>query len=356
MRTVKSLVVLLLSVVLCLLGLEAAVRAFIPVRHVGPTATTYSEELGFENKKSLRAVQRSPEYTIRVETNRFGLRGPETTLEKPPGVRRVLFLGDSFTFGMGVEYEQTFSRLVQEMLENRGLGEIEALNSGVISWGGVNELLFLEKRGLKFQPDLIVWQVCHNDFDDNEQSSLLALGENEEIRPGSPDRRLKLITSVFDALPFKEILESSYLFNHLRVMLNITIRQGGKAALSNAERERNANGASPYRFTELLTERLLRTAGEQDVPVIGLWFDLSELQRAALKPAFERHSTPIIDLGELKEQRPDLYYAIDGHWRAEGHRWAALHIADAVAEFFAGRPDGSRHASARLDIAEASRR
>src|SRR6266487_3808130 len=42
------------------------------------------------------AWTRTPEFTVQLRFNNYGLRGPETTLQKPGGTRRVLLLGDSF--------------------------------------------------------------------------------------------------------------------------------------------------------------------------------------------------------------------------------------------------------------------
>ena len=61
--------------------------------------------------------QRDFAYIQRV--NHLGLRGRETTVEKPAGTRRILMLGDSFTMGKGVEEDQTFSVLVERGFRHR---------------------------------------------------------------------------------------------------------------------------------------------------------------------------------------------------------------------------------------------
>ena len=43
---------------------------------------------------------------VEYRVNELGLRGPETTREKPPGVRRIALLGDSIAFGYWVADEQ----------------------------------------------------------------------------------------------------------------------------------------------------------------------------------------------------------------------------------------------------------
>ena len=44
----------------------------------------------------------SSEFDVQVRTNRFGLRGPDPSRPKAPGVTRILMVGDSYTFGFPV--------------------------------------------------------------------------------------------------------------------------------------------------------------------------------------------------------------------------------------------------------------
>src|SRR4051812_48420843 len=48
-----------------------------------------------------------------VTTNSHGLRERELPLAKPAGTQRVVFLGDSVTFGAGVRNDEAFPRLLE---------------------------------------------------------------------------------------------------------------------------------------------------------------------------------------------------------------------------------------------------
>jgi hypothetical protein len=65
--------------------------------------------------------------------------------------RRIVFIGDSFTEGIGVPYEKTFVGLVEEALAPRG---IEVLNAGVASYTPILDYrrvkFLLEDVGLRF--------------------------------------------------------------------------------------------------------------------------------------------------------------------------------------------------------------
>ncbi len=101
-----------------------------------------------------------------MRINSLGFRGPETTVEKKAGTYRVLGLGDSFTFGVGAEDEQTFLRRLEASLNAKWPSkemEFEVLNVGVQGYNTRDEVLCLEHRWLKFAPDLVLITFYLND-------------------------------------------------------------------------------------------------------------------------------------------------------------------------------------------------
>src|SRR5215207_973150 len=54
--------------------------------------------------------------SISVDINSHGLRGPETTYDKPAGTFRILNLGDSIVMGWGVRQEDTYGRQLELLL------------------------------------------------------------------------------------------------------------------------------------------------------------------------------------------------------------------------------------------------
>ncbi|MCW8137949.1 MAG: hypothetical protein KIT58_03500 [Planctomycetota bacterium] len=83
-----------------------------------------------------------------VSTNSRGLRGRrEDAAPRPPGARRIVALGDSFTWGQSVEEEETFPA----RLEARG---VEVPDLGVIGYGPGQMLLRLRRDGLPLEPDV----------------------------------------------------------------------------------------------------------------------------------------------------------------------------------------------------------
>jgi hypothetical protein len=116
---------------------------------------------------------------IPVDINSHGLRGPETTYEKPPATIRILNLGDSVAMGWGVSEENTYGQQLEALLNNQGDGDqrFEVINGGVPGWNLENELAYLQAEGLKYEPDLILLDLTiANDI--KGRSALLA-NDNE---------------------------------------------------------------------------------------------------------------------------------------------------------------------------------
>jgi len=155
-----------------LLGAEGLLRLVHPVE-LHPTDTFLSAagrsplQRGQSAARWLRphmvARHVQQDFDVEVRINSAGLRDREIPHAKPAGTRRVLVLGDSFTFGYGVELDQSFVKVAQRML---GPGW-EAINGGAPTWGTGDDLDFLRAEGLRYEPDLVVVGFFRNDLADN---------------------------------------------------------------------------------------------------------------------------------------------------------------------------------------------
>ncbi len=107
-----------------------------------------------------------PENRITHPTNVNGFRGPECALTKPAGVFRVVFLGDSFTFGEGVRFEDTFASLTVDRLAERlpdARMVFESCNLGVSGYNTADALFLFNALVPRLQPDAVVLGYVIND-------------------------------------------------------------------------------------------------------------------------------------------------------------------------------------------------
>ncbi len=117
----------------------------------------YSEVYGWELKP--RARQHEDDHWVSV--NGQGFRGAEVPRQSPSARRRVVLLGDSITFGTYVGDGETFSDALAAG------DEFETINLAVQGYGPGQSLLKLEREGLRYEPELVVFNVClANDFVD----------------------------------------------------------------------------------------------------------------------------------------------------------------------------------------------
>ena len=114
----------------------------------------YDPDLTFRNRRGTSFPDAG------VSINAFGLRGPEIAIAKKPGVRRILCLGDSCTFGALHPYPE----LLQSALDERAPGAFEVLNAGVIGYTSVHGLRWLEQDLLALEPDVVTVYFGWNDM------------------------------------------------------------------------------------------------------------------------------------------------------------------------------------------------
>jgi lysophospholipase L1-like esterase len=100
-------------------------------------------------------------HDIPVQINLHGLRSPELTYKKAKDVLRILYLGDSVVMGWGVREEETCGQQLQQLLNQSKHTpyDYQVINAGVPGWNLENEFAYLLAEGLKYEPDLIVWEI-----------------------------------------------------------------------------------------------------------------------------------------------------------------------------------------------------
>ena len=95
--------------------------------------------------------------------NSYGIRGPELELEPADGTLRIVVLGDSFTFGQGVNYAASYPAVLEEQLRSAGINA-EVLNFGVPGHSTPQSVALARARVTPLKPDLVLLSVFANDL------------------------------------------------------------------------------------------------------------------------------------------------------------------------------------------------
>ena len=99
------------------------------------------------------------------QTNSDGLRDKEYNVLHPKDVYRIVIIGDSVTFGSGVNQSNIYPEILESEL-NKDIAnnyKIEVLNLGVSGYSTVSELELFKLKGLKYTPNLVVLAYVLND-------------------------------------------------------------------------------------------------------------------------------------------------------------------------------------------------
>jgi lysophospholipase L1-like esterase len=128
----------------------------------------YDEGIGWVNREGAEGMYKPgtgiPHTPVRI--NAHGMRGGGVTGGKPPGVKRVLVLGDSNAFGYGVDEAGSFPEVLSRSLPE----DYEVLNLGVFGYGTDQAALLLKRNGIGFSPDVVVVGFSAGDLSDNMNS------------------------------------------------------------------------------------------------------------------------------------------------------------------------------------------
>lgn len=127
--------------------------------------TQYDEKLGWSPIPNYEGVVWYPgEFKTKIKINSAGFNDKEYEINKSyNNITRAVVIGDSFTFAVHVEQNEIFTEILEREISN-----FETINMGVGGYGNDQELLMLETKGLRYNPDLVILMFyVGNDIVDN---------------------------------------------------------------------------------------------------------------------------------------------------------------------------------------------
>jgi hypothetical protein len=98
------------------------------------------------------------DFKFTVSTNRLGFRGREFPIRRTSGKKRILVFGNSFTYGWGVDFEQTWPHLLEQELSRSGM-PVEVANLARAGTTGMEMKEIAERSVALLKPDLVIVSV-----------------------------------------------------------------------------------------------------------------------------------------------------------------------------------------------------
>ncbi len=139
-------------------------RIIIASNQLDKGMLTYDQLLGWKLSKNWSGKHHHYDFDVEYSTNEYGFRG-DFDIAPNSGSEKVAFVGDSFTFSVGVDNKKTFIHLLNQ---NSQRGD-SFLNFGVTGYSTDQELLLIKERVFQFSPKRLILVVfLGNDLFDNK--------------------------------------------------------------------------------------------------------------------------------------------------------------------------------------------
>ncbi len=304
------LLLIMCSIFILLIGIELYLRFFNPIMFLMPPSQLPKErvEAYFSRQSDIPGLSYDlvPDKTSIVNfhpaiTNSYGMRDdePNSSDKNPP--RRLVAIGDSFTFGYGVKGEDTYPNVLERLINRHNSNvRFEVLNLGVGGYSTKDESIVLEHRGLNWNPELVIIGYTLND-PEIEPLQPLHRQYNKNIKWCHHINLLRLVAKlkfIYDVRTIGQGDYYRYLHNHkekwesvvsgFEQISKMTNDEGIPVLLVIFPMIEKEKGLSKEEYWESypykdLPEKIAKTAREYDFNVIDLYQYYSEYPPQDLK-------------------------------------------------------------------------
>lgn len=340
MITVKSLISRLftigISFLFALVIAEIGLRLFFP-QPTAPVLFGYDSERGaipIPNQTAWRTLPGV--YEFKFSNNSLGLRGNREYTETKSTKHRILMLGDSFTYGLGVNDDETYPFYAEKFL-----AETEVINMGNNGKGPDYFLRTWDKLGKNYKPDLVSVGFFGNDFWDVEQGKYYKV-DGENVTPIDLSQTDFAKKSMQNNKVYSFFIEYSHLVSLIRqAIIGQTISPQNDTSDNESSNEKN------IKLTALYLKKLSESVEKEKTPLVVFYIprkedveayrlgkilrkDETAFQQIAKELNLHTFSlTPY--LAEMNQPLDDLYL-LEGHFKPLGNKLIGEEIAKRLKE------------------------
>jgi len=347
-NVLRNLLLLCTTLFICLLIAEGAFRWVDPFPYYRPDQVTHTYHGNLSMYDTLLGWRGVPDGTARITThnNQFGvLHNPsgfrdlahEDSTDRRPG---IVFLGDSFTWGYEVEWEEMFVNILRERLPQYAI-----YNLAHNGYGTDQSLLTFRYWRAYGDPRLVVLVFTENDVDDNNAArryfknkpkfdmlyGQLVLTGVPVVREDAWDvaRRSEDSTETQPS-SIRDVAFRSHLLHDMYYRL--------RGLWGSGEAPSPADEAPDLQLTSALLKEINREVQSRGAELLVVFVpskaDICELTDAmpyqrAIARLCREHGIGFFDLAPaFHDTWLRTYYRLDMHWNPRGHRVAAAAIAE----------------------------
>jgi hypothetical protein len=344
MKTItKNLILMGITILVFFIIFEAVLHSFNLYDYSGPSRSVlsiYDPVTGWKLKPDFNITEKNSEFEAYYQINSDGFRNNL----KFNGDEKILFIGDSFTFGHGVGEEERYSSIIGKY------GNYNIRNLGTPGYGTDQELLILKEEIDLFGPDIVIVGYLVENIARNieryprlgnintgldyerplfiVENNKLVLSNTPTIKPEELDDIIEIKTDAKEKI--KEYCFSCVFF--YRGFRSFSPKESVYDSYQNYYLE----GSYDWKLTKLIFEEIKREVknrgGRLIIVVIPLQEDVKSYDNTEFeyqKRFLELENFEIIDLTKaFSEEEEEMYYQYDSHWNKEGHLFGANLILD----------------------------
>lgn len=373
-KVLPLILTFIVSITIALLIGEFVIRMFYP-QITSPVQFFYDEKLGgmvpVPNQKGFK--NHPGVYYYEYQNNDIGMRDTRKLADYSKYANKILCLGDSFTYGWGVNDNETFTSVLEKKINK---DSIAVLNAGVSGVGTDYALKFFQVRGKELAPKTVIYFYFDNDIRDNmanayfhiENDSIIANDRNSYVSINALKKNKFVGSKLYNWLS-----SNSHLFSLIRhnvgIMWNKRVSEANQSPKTTSTTDNQASKESQKNSAKISSQKANETTAPQQTSQETLEHDLyhtykyvSELDKEARKqgvnflffyiPAnisieeYEKSGKIAVENAlsnyckknqikffsfkdetlKAKNPKEKYYLPVDLHWNKNGHALAADYL------------------------------
>lgn len=310
---------------------------------------TGADVVGVALTPGFRGSMRTSEFEYAVSINEHGMRDHPVAMNQD-GTRRILVIGDSFVFGVGVELEDSLPKALERRLDSFSEStRFQVFNGGVPGYGSFQELHNLRRLVPILEPDLVVLVFFAGDdwFGNVPRKPRLQKPQVDFRNPREWFRVHSALFRFLDRFVFLRLKARDKYDIHQREPSD-EFRKQMLRVLEIIAEMRAAAVENDGDFLIALNPRYTQTY-DHAWKKASLVYRLPDDEYSPFQPnlrlteALKERGFWVVDLLDpLREKgtQEELHFPIDGHWNPKGNEFVASVLAEAILPRLEDEADG----------------
>ncbi len=332
-KFLSNFLIVIASILLSLVILEYSVRLILP--QYDPSGhvefITNSDGVPISKKKGVfRQIKNTGDYNVKVKINPLGLR--ESKALNTSTSNDLFVVGDSFSFGWGVEEKDRFSSILDHLLPHSRVFNISIPTDFI----GYHKLISYAQSNGALIERLIIGVTMENDI------------HNYDSIVNSVDKKVLPVFKIPTLSAFKHLLRNNsalyflitsvihrnFTFKDIAQKLGLIVNNYDIVKTNNYDTQKISASARQLLLIAKKIKTLLLI-----IPSRGLWVGDRNSRKIASRihdsfiDEIKKLNIDYVDMRQIFEQPGNpmnFYFKHDGHWTKEAHEKAGTELAKKI--------------------------